>query len=176
MFTVQELIDKTFAKAEKGYSCQQVEDFMEEIINDYEALMMENDKLKAELTDTKAALSAAKEASLAATREMKKVDDSYQRPVQPAPAAPAAAPAQLTPEALRELLETAQEVVSRDVVAKAEAEAERIRSSAREEMETRLGDLAGERDRMQAEVDRLRKAAAEYRSKLKQLFIDLDEE
>lgn len=192
LLTADDVLNKKFqpTKFREGYDQDEVDDFLDEVVNTLRSLDAENAELKAKL---EAAERRAEEASVAApapeqTQQMAAVPSSPVEPepeepqapayAAPAPApAPAAVPSGSEPESATGLIALAQRVHDEYVSnGKAEAdrilndariEAERVARDAEEQRSRTLGQLEGERSLLERKIDELRVFERDYRTRLK---------
>ena len=147
--TLDTIVNKVFKVVKNGYDNNEVEAFLDEILEEMENREAETEKLKEQV------------AALTAQLEQAKVSA---RPAQAAPAAPAAAPR--STQSYELILSKAQGMYD-EIVAEADARAEEILSKAKEEAasirvtaEGRISDLT---DKLAA----LRKQTADYYASVK---------
>lgn len=151
-------LDEVFAKldeianapindVEQGYDHETVDNYLDELIELVEKSVEEIQSLQQQLAAAKAARPAPAPAP---------------RPIAPVPA-PTASSQSL------EILEMAQKIKD-ETIAKAEAEAEQIRTSARLEAEKSLSTLTEQKAALQDEVKNLKVVAADYRRQFESLL------
>ncbi len=138
--TVDVISSKEFSFEPRGYNCQEVDNFLDEICDEMERMENEIKDLRQKTT---AVIPQVQKTAGAVT-----ADDA---------------------ESLREILEMAQQVKS-ETIRKAREDAEAIRNKAEVEARERLDGLAEERDSLSGEVDRLKKVATDYRTKFEALL------
>lgn len=138
--TVDVISSKEFSFEPRGYNCQEVDNFLDEICDEMERMENEIKDLRQKTT---AVIPPVQKTAGAVTTE--------------------------DAESLREILEMAQQVKS-ETIRKAREDAEAIRNKAEVEARERLDGLAEERDSLTGEVDRLKKAATDYRTKFEALL------
>ncbi len=201
LLSADDVLNKRFqpTKFREGYDQDEVDDFLDEIVNTLRAVQAENDELKAKLeacenrvAELSRAGSAAPAAAPAPEPEHEpEPEPEPQAPVQAAYAAPQqAAPQQASsgPESAAGMLALAQRLHD-EYVRNGQEEGDRIVAEARSngenlirEAETKrdqtLQQLEGERSLLERKIDELRNFEREYRSRLKSylegLLADVD--
>jgi cell division initiation protein len=164
MVTVKDIREKEFSKQKHGYHEEEVDDFLDEIADQMEALIQENKTL----------LQQAQEA-----REMADRAAVEQRVAAPAPAAPAApepAPVHATDEAyfrnlestLRETLLSAQRIAD-ETVSEAKKKAVAMVLEAEEKADSVMSQHRAEIESARVELEGVRKASEDYRVRFKRL-------
>ena len=148
--TIEIIESKEFATENGGYSRKEVDRFLDQICDEIANLQDEIDGLNKQL--------AVAEARAKMTPAVE---------VAPAPVVeePVAAAAPVPDGEFREILEMAHKVKN-ETIAAAEQKAAEIIANAEEEVKTRLGSLAEEKDALVAQVDSLRQAGLELREKI----------
>jgi DivIVA domain-containing protein len=197
--TPEEVVNKRFqpTKFREGYDQDEVDDFLDEVVNELRRLNAENDELRqklaacerrvAELTRANVRADTGQVEEVQATRPQP-VQPPVQAPAPPPPPAPAPAPtpapapaaavqAGAGPEAAAGMLALAQKLhddyvrsgeEQRDkIVADAKAHAARLVHEAEEKQRSTLGSLEQERSLLERKIDELRAYEREYRSRLK---------
>lgn len=140
--TIDVIESKDFSKENGGYSCREVDRFLDQICDEMANLQDEIENLTRQLA----------------------VAEARSKLTPPAPAQEPARPA--VPDSdFREILEMAQKV-KKETIAAAEAKAEEIVANAQEEAKAQLGSLQAEKDALTAQVDDLKLAAMELREKI----------
>lgn len=140
--TIEVIETKEFHVAARGYNQHEVDEFLDSICDELERIEAEMDALQTENERLKN--QALPQAAPAITY-----------------APPAAAGASDT---FQEILEMAQRV-KEQTIADAEAKAADILQNAETEVKARLGNLAVEKEELEAEVASLKAAAAEFKAK-----------
>ncbi len=156
--TIQTIEEKEFKTKVRGYDPVEVDEFLDEICDEFIALQDEIASLQEQLAQSRAQAA---------------------RPNRPEPAPapqPAARPqvpaiAKEQEETLRKLLVNAQRV-SDETVAEAHARAEAIVAEAQSKAEAAVADIASERESLAQEVEILRKAAKDYKARFQRLVED----
>ncbi len=150
--TIEVIETKEFHVAARGYNQHEVDEFLDSICDEMErmeaemaALQAENDRLKNQA-----------------------VPQPQVR--EPEPVA-TAAPLSGADSTFREILEMAQRV-KEQTIADAQAKAAEIVENAEIEVKARLGNLADEKDELEAEVDSLKVAAQEYKVKFAEMIAE----
>ena len=159
--TINDIQNKQFTKVVRGYNPDEVDDFLDELTEQLEAMIKENRELNARIDELNAAAAAA--------------------PVQAAPA-PAPAPAQTTtplmdePQyfknletTLRETLINAQRLAD-ETVSEARKKANTILSNAEEQAAAITASARAEVESARTETDELKAGAAEYRNRFLHLL------
>ncbi len=142
--TIQMIGEKEFKIKAHGYDQDEVDEFLDEIADEFE--LMEN-----EIRDLNARLAAQPAAQ-----------------PQRAEASPAS---ELQEESVRSLLVNAQRVCD-ETIANAQNRAEELVVDAREQAEKIVTDARNETKRLQEQMETLRSAAADYRTRFQQLVDD----
>ena len=171
MVTVKDIREKEFTKQKHGYSENEVDDFLDEIADQMEALIQENKTLLQQAQEARAMADKAISDRMAAPV-----------PVAPAPVAPVAPvmpevkPIQTTDEAyfrnleatLRETLLSAQRIAD-DTVSEAKKKAVSMVSEAEEKVGAVMTQHKAEIDSAKVELEGVRKATEDYRIRFKRL-------
>ncbi|NCD19372.1 MAG: DivIVA domain-containing protein [Actinobacteria bacterium] len=200
LLSADDVLNKRFqpTKFREGYDQDEVDDFLDEIVNTLRAVQAENDELKAKLEACEnrvAELSRAGSAAPAAAPAPEPEHEPEHEPEpEPEPQAPVqaayAAPQQASsgPESAAGMLALAQRLHD-EYVRNGQEEGDRIVAEARSngenlirEAETKrdqtLQQLEGERSLLERKIDELRNFEREYRSRLKSylegLLADVD--
>lgn len=169
MITVKDIREKEFTTQKHGYHEDEVDDFLDEIADQMEALIRENRALLSQLEEAKAAAQPGVQSAPAAQPIPQPVV------VQPQPARPApGAEAQDEPyfrnleATLRETLLSAQRIAD-ETVAEARKKAKQLVTEAEDQakniMETTHADIAN----AQTELEGIKKASSDYRVRFKRL-------
>ena len=153
--TLDMIAEKQFKEVSRGYDRDEVDAFLDEIMDEMESQQNEIQSLQQQLKVEK-----ARAIPTAAPTQVV-------RPVTAAPAVPA--PTADATNAFREILEMAQRVKD-ETIAKAKEEAEQIRLHAQDEVESKLGSLTEERDRLTAEVENLKNSASDFKQRFSALL------
>ena len=167
--TIIDITSKQFIGNEYGYDRYDVDGFLDEICDEIETLIGERDTAYAQRDELQEQCDDLQ----------KQVDELKQKQVkaEPVPVAPVAPVVPITPNASEDA-EMAQVVdmlsmtkrLQKEVLAKAEEEANAIRTRATAEAEETLQGLEKEKTRLTDEVAALKKVAIEYRGKFEQLL------
>ncbi|WP_156251183.1 DivIVA domain-containing protein [Pseudactinotalea terrae] len=193
LLTADDVLNKKFqpTKFREGYDQDEVDDFLDEVVNTLRALDAENAELKTKLeaAQTGAGASSAAPAAVA-EQQTQQMDAVQEAPVEDEPQ-PEAAPepdiASLSqapsaasggePESATGLIALAQRVHDEYVnngraeadriLGEARAEAERVAREAEETRNRTLGQLEGERSLLERKIDELRGFERDYRTRLK---------
>lgn len=165
--TPENVINKgfKFTKYTKGYSMEEVDDFLDEVVVELRRLNAENASLKRQLEEAEAKLVAA-ESAQSKVVEPEVVDNASAPAAEPAGTAsasapvaesePVAAPAGPAPDSAASLLVMAQKVHD-DYVAAGKAEKERLLGEARSEATALVAEARTERNRVLGELDQTKK-------------------
>ena len=156
--TIELIETKEFHVAARGYNQHEVDEFLDSICDELErvegeinALKQENERLRNQ------AVPGAKQVEAPAKAE------------EPAAKAPASADG-----TFREILEMAQRV-KEQTIADAEAKAADIINNAEIQVKARLGNLAVEKDEVEAQVKALKAAAQDYKAKFAEMIATAQE-
>ncbi|MGM0384493.1 MAG: DivIVA domain-containing protein [Actinomycetota bacterium] len=187
LLSADDVLNKRFqpTKFREGYDQDEVDDFLDEIVNTLRAVEAENEELKAKLEACEnrvAELSRAEGATAAAPAPAPEPEPEPepQAPAQTAHVAPQqAAPQQVSsgPESAAGMLALAQRLHDEYVrngqeegdriVAEARANGENLVREAEAKRDETLQQLEGERTLLERKIDELRNFEREYRSRLK---------
>jgi DivIVA domain-containing protein len=195
LLTADDVLNKKFqpTKFREGYDQDEVDDFLDEVVNTLRALDAENAELKAKLEAAERSAGQPAAAPVAdavpAEAQTQQIDAVVDAPVEPTPepAAPAPAPVPAfsapsaasagEPESATGLIALAQRVhdeyVSNGraeadrILGEARAEAERVAREAEDQRSRTLGQLEGERSLLERKIDELRVFERDYRTRLK---------
>lgn len=185
LLTADDVLNKKFqpTKFREGYDQDEVDDFLDEVVNTLRARDAEIAELQSRLEAAEqggGAQAAVAPAAEEQTQQMPAVDESPAEPEpEPEPlAAPAsAAAASGEPESATGLIALAQRVhdeyVSNGraeadrILGEARVEAERVAREAEEQRTRTLGQLEGERSLLERKIDELRVFERDYRTRLK---------
>jgi len=184
LLTADDVLNKKFqpTKFREGYDQDEVDDFLDEVVNTLRSLDAENAELKAKLQAAEQTAGAAPVAEQQ-TQQMPAVQESPAEPErepepQPQPPAPVAATMSGNePESATGLIALAQRVhdeyVSNGraeadrILGDARVEAERVAREAEEQRSRTIGQLEGERSLLERKIDELRVFERDYRTRLK---------
>lgn len=170
MVTVKDIREKEFTKQKHGYSEDEVDEFLDEIADQMEALIQENKTLMQQAQEARAMADKAISERMAAPAPV----------IQPVPVAPAALevkPVQTTDEAyfrnlestLRETLLSAQRIAD-DTVSEAKKKASSMVTDAEEKVSAVMAQHRVEIDSAKVELEGVRKATEDYRVRFKRLI------
>ena len=172
--TVKDINEKVFTKQVRGYSIEEVDDFLDELAAQMETLIRENRALMQQVEEAKEASVKVVEAPVVAPAPV-----VVAQPVQPIVAAPAQAP-MLADEpqyfknletTLRETLLNAQRIAD-ETVAEARKKANTMVANAEEQAAAIASSAKVEAEAVRAEAEETRKAAADYRARFLRLVED----
>ena len=165
--TVKDIHEKEFTRQVRGYSIDEVDDFLDEIAQQMELLIRENRALNIKLSEKPPVLEA--QAAPAAVAPVAPPAPVVVAPAKPAPAAPAAkddtAYFRNLETTLRDTLVSAQRVAE-ETMSEAQKKAEKLVSSAEEQAGSILSGAKTEAAKVRAENEELHRAAEAYRSSL----------
>ncbi len=176
LLTADDVLNKKFqpTKFREGYDQDEVDDFLDEVVNTLRVVQAENEELKAKL--------AASEARVAQLSGGEVVPTPAPAPApapepQPAPEPEVAPEPQSEPQSAASMLALAQKVhdeyVSNGqaegdrIVGEARANAERMVREAEDQKNRTLGQLEQERALLERKIDELRGFERDYRTRLK---------
>jgi len=173
--TVKDISDKVFSKQVRGYSIEEVDDFLDELAAQMETLIRENRAMMQQLEEAK----AAKETESAVVVPAPVV--VAPQPVQPIVAVqPQQQPAMLADEpqyfknletTLRETLISAQRLAD-ETVAEARKKANTMVANAEEQAAAIAAAAKAEAEAVRAETEETKKAAADYRARFLRMVED----
>ena len=169
MVTVKDIREKEFIKQKHGYSEEEVDEFLDEIADQMEALIQENKTLMQQAQEARAMADKAISERLAAPAPAT-------RPAPVAPVQPEVKPIQTTDEAyfrnlestLRETLLSAQRIAD-ETVSEAKKKAVAMVSDAEEKVGTIAAQHKAEIDNAKVELEGVRKASEDYRVRFRRL-------
>lgn len=167
--SVKDIQEKEFAlQASNGYSIEQVDDFLDEIVEQFEAILRENIALKNRVTECEGALDAKeKEIQELAAKTPDYNEEDYFKNLQ---------------NAMRDSLINAQRIAD-EATAAAKGEAAKLVEDAQAEAEKTLADAKAEAEEMtttarnladatKAEYESMKAAADAYRAGFRKLVED----
>lgn len=200
LLTADDVLNKKFqaTKFREGYDQDEVDDFLDEVVNTLRDLQGENEDLKTKLAAAERRIAelsrAGAQQSVAAPAPAPKPEPTPEPAPAPAPvvaAAPAPAPqvsAPLSsrpnePESATGMLQLAQKLhddyvrsgqeESERLVSEAKGQATRIVREAEETSQRTLGQLEQERSLLERKIDELRVFERDYRTRLKSYLENL---
>lgn len=188
LLTADDVLKKTFqtTKFREGYDQDEVDDFLDEIVNTLRVLQTENAELKTKVAELEAGEGVvettavvapveeeAPEPEVAAVAEV--VEEAPAQPQAPAPAY--AAPSGTEPESATGMLQLAQrlhdeyvrngQVEGDRIVGEARAEAEKLVTEAEGQRQRTLKQLESEQATLESKISQLRAFERDYRLRLK---------
>jgi len=171
MVTVKDIREKEFIKQKHGYSEDEVDEFLDEIADQMEALIQENKTLMQQAQEARAMADKAISERMAAPV----AQVSHAAPV--IQVAPEVKPIQTTDEAyfrnlestLRETLLSAQRIAD-ETVSEAKKKAVFMVSDAEEKVSAVMAQQKAEIDSAKVELEGVRKATDDYRVRFKRLI------
>ena len=175
--TVKDISDKVFSKQVRGYSIEEVDDFLDELAAQMETIIRENRALMQQLEEANAALNAKEAAPVV----VPVIEEPAAQPVEPV-VAPQQTQAQpmLADEpqyfrnletTLRETLLNAQRIAD-ETVSEARKKANAMVATAEEQAAAITSSAKVEAEAVRAETEEVRKAAADYRARFLRLIED----
>ena len=177
--TVKDIHEKEFSKQVRGYSIDEVDDFLDELAEQMEAMIKENrealaeaEAAKAELAQLKAEKSAAVAAPVVVAEEPKSiVAVAPAQPVQQSAAIDEPQYFKNLETTLRETLISAQRLAD-ETVADARKKANALIASAEEQAANVTAAAKAEVETHKSEAEELKKAAEDYRARFLRLLED----
>lgn len=177
--TVKDIHEKEFSKQVRGYSIDEVDDFLDELAEQMEAMIKENrealaeaEAAKAELAQLKAEKSAAVAAPVVVAEEPKSiVAVAPAQPVQQSAAIDEPQYFKNLETTLRETLISAQRLAD-ETVADARKKANAMIASAEEQAANVTAAAKAEVETHKSEAEELKKAAEDYRARFLRLLED----
>ena len=198
LLTADEVLNKKFqaTKFREGYDQDEVDDFLDEVVNTLRDLQGENDDLKTKLAAAERRIAELSRAGAQQAAPAAKPEPTPEPVPAPAPvvAAPVAAPAPIVapvaeasrtsePESATGMLALAQKLhddyvrsgqeESDRLVGEAKSQANRIVREAEETSQRTLGQLEQERSLLERKIDELRVFERDYRTRLKSYLENL---
>lgn len=169
--TVKDINEKVFTKQVRGYSIEEVDDFLDELAAQLETIVRENRNLMQQLEEAKAAQGEAAPAPVVAAPAPVVVAAPAQ-PVVVSQAAPNDDSYFKNLETtLRETLVNAQRIAD-ETVAEARKKANAMVATAEEQAAAITSSAKVEAEAVRAETEEARKAAADYRARFLRLVED----
>lgn len=182
LLTAQDVLDKKFqtVKFREGYDIDEVDLYLDEVVNTIYNLQVENTELKQKLEEANQRIADLQDGApaVAAVVVEPTVGETPEAPVAPAAPVVAAQPvvAISEPESATTMLAMAQRLHDEYVndgkaegerlIAEARAKSEEIVASANNERRTILRDLDGERALLEDKINHLRDFESDYRARL----------
>jgi DivIVA domain-containing protein len=198
LLTADEVLNKKFqaTKFREGYDQDEVDDFLDEVVNTLRDLQGENDDLKTKLAAAERRIAELSRAGAQQAAPAAKPEPTPEPVVAPAPvaAAPVAQQAPIVapvsngprasePESATGMLALAQKLhddyvrsgqeESDRLVGEAKSQANRIVREAEETSQRTLGQLEQERSLLERKIDELRVFERDYRTRLKSYLENL---
>ncbi|GAB2683401.1 DivIVA domain-containing protein [Thalassiella azotivora] len=187
--TPEAVVEKRFqaTKFREGYDQDEVDDFLDEVVNELRRLNAENDELRSKLAACERRVGELTRAGATGGQPVAKAKPAPEpEPVKkpeptpapaPAPAPVAAAVGGQSPEAATGMLALAQKLHDEHVrsgeqkrdqlINEAETHAARLVAEAEQKQRETLGSLERERSLLERKIDELRAFERDYRSRLK---------
>jgi cell division initiation protein len=171
MVTVKDIREKEFIKQKHGYSEDEVDEFLDEIADQMEALIQENKTLMQQAQEARAMADKAISERMPAPQPQ-----PVPQPVPVVQPVPEVKSIQTTDEAyfrnlestLRETLLSAQRIAD-ETVSEAKKKAVQMVSDAEEKVSTVMAQQKAELDSAKVELEGVRKASEDYRVRFKRL-------
>lgn len=170
MISIKDIREKEFSRQVKGYNTEEVEDFLDELADQTEALVRENLKMSQELKELREAAAQAKSAPAP-------VAESAIVPVEPVQDR-GDATAINEPQyfknlelTLRDTLISAQKIAD-ETVAEARKKANQMIAAAEEKAAAINSAAKVEAEALRTETEEMKKAAADYRARFLRLVED----
>ncbi len=163
--TIKDIHEKEFTKQVRGYSIDEVDDFLDELADQMEAMIKEN-------RETAAELEAAKSATPVVVAQPAPVSVEVSQPAQQSAPAPLMDEPQYFKNletTLRETLINAQRLAD-ETVAEARKKANAILANAEEQAAAITASAKAEAESARAESEELKTAAVDYRSRFLRLL------
>lgn len=200
LLTADDVLNKKFqaTKFREGYDQDEVDDFLDEVVNTLRAVTAENDDLKAKLAAAERRVAELSRAGAAPAQPAPEAAAEPARAPEPAPTpapapAPAPAPVQAAapaaqqrisePESATGMLQLAQKLhddyvrsgqeEGERIIGEAKAQATRIVREAEETSNRTLTALEQERSLLERKIDELRVFERDYRTRLKSYLENL---
>jgi len=196
LLTADEVLNKKFqaTKFREGYDQDEVDDFLDEVVNTLRDLQGENDDLKTKLAAAERRIAELSRAGAQQAAPAPKPEPTPEPAPAPVAAAPVAAPAPVVapvqqparasePESATGMLALAQKLhddyvrsgqeESDRLVGEAKSQANRIVREAEETSQRTLGQLEQERSLLERKIDELRVFERDYRTRLKSYLENL---
>jgi len=171
--TVKDINEKVFTKQVRGYSIEEVDDFLDELAEQLETLIRENYSLMQQLEEAKESAVKVVETPVVAPAPV-----VVSAPVQPIVTAPAQPMLADEPQYFRNLETTLRETllnaqrIADETVAEARKKANGMVANAEEQAAAITASAKVEAETVRAETDELRKTAADYRARFLRLIED----
>ncbi len=192
LLTADDVLNKKFqaTKFREGYDQDEVDDFLDEVVNTLRDLQTENEDLKTKLAAAERRIAELSRAGAQQAAPAPKPEPAPEPQAAPAPAAPApvaVAPASPQrpnePESATGMLALAQKLhddyvrsgqeESDRIISEAKAQSTRIVREAEETSSRTLGQLEQERSLLERKIDELRVFERDYRTRLKSYLENL---
>ena len=158
--TIAMIEEKEFKTKVRGYDQEEVDNFLDEVCDQIEAM-------EREIASLQAKLSKAGQTPVVTAAPVPVPAPMYAPVLEKSPVAVQ----EDSSEAAQRLLTKAQKVYD-DTVAEANAEARRILREAQNGADSEMRGLAAERDALREEVEMLKDAARDYRERFRRLLQD----
>ena len=199
LLTADDVLNKKFqaTKFREGYDQDEVDDFLDEVVNTLRDLQGENEDLKGKLAAAERRIAELSRAGAQQSAPAPKPEPTPEAAPQPAPVQPAPVPAMVQPpvaqtqapvranepESATGMLALAQKLhddyvrsgqeESDRLVSEARTRASRIVREAEETSQRTLGQLEQERSLLERKIDELRVFERDYRTRLKSYLENL---
>ena len=191
LLTAEDVLNKKFqaTRMREGYDQDEVDDFLDEVVETFAKYEQENHELKARLAAAERRVAELENAPAAAAPDVEEnpapaqpeyatPEPVQEAPAQPAPAQPAPAQQQMSePESATGMLALAQKLHDDYVqagneehdriIGEAKREAEQLVSEAKQEQERTRNELERERSILERKIDELRVFERDYRTRMR---------
>ena len=169
--TVKDINEKVFTKQVRGYSIEEVDDFLDELAEQMEVLIRENRSLMQQIEEAKANAGKVVEAPVVAAPAPVVVAQPVVAATQTPMLADEPQYFKNLETTLRETLLNAQRIAD-ETVAEARQKANDMVAAAEEQAASIAAGANADAEAVRAETEELRKAAAEYRARFLRLIED----
>lgn len=136
--TVNDILDKKFSTVAKGFNQQEVDEFLDQICDEFDHRDAEMNALRQEIAQLKSAQANGSKTVPQQTRPEASTDDSF-----------------------REILEMAKRVKDQ-TIADAQTKASQILTNAETEARQQLGDLTKQKEELTAQLNAMKASAKSY--------------
>ena len=169
--TVKDINEKVFSKQVRGYSIEEVDDFLDELAAQMETIIRENRSLMQQLEEAKNAEPAAAPAPVVVAAPAQPVQPIVAVQPQQTASADETQYFKNLEVTLRETLLNAQRIAD-ETVAEARKKANGMVATAEEQAAAITSSAKVEAEAVRAETEEARKAAADYRARFLRLIED----
>ena len=172
--TIEQIETKEFKKVQRGYDPEEVDTFLDDIIDEMDRMDQEIHSLQQQLAAAKSAQpapavkAAAKPAATIGSKKYKTLEAVKPSELKAAPAPVKAGDDSGSRKAL-ELIEMAQKLKDA-AIEKAQAEADDIVAKAKALSEEQIGSLSTQKAALEEQIGSLKQVASDYRAKFESLL------